>query len=93
MNDKQKLAVLTNLVDYAGLLVYKGYVNEIIHYAVDVALVYAATLDLDKELEERVLALDGANRMLLDESTDRQLTRDAAMRAIVSFADAIALRR
>lgn len=91
MNDKQKLAVLTNLVDYAGLLVYKGYVNEIIHSAVDVALAYAATLDLDKELEERVLALDGANRMLLDECTDRQLTRDAAMRAIVSFADAIAL--
>lgn len=93
MNDKQKLAVLTNLVDYAGLLVYKGYVNEIIHSAVDVALVYAATLDLDKELEERVLALDGANRMLLSSSIDRQLTRDAAMRAIVSFADTVALRR
>lgn len=93
MNDKQKLAVLTNLVDYAGLLIYKGYVNEIIHYAVDVALAYAATLDLDKELEERVLALDGANRMLLSSSIDRQLTRDAAMRAIVSFADTVALRR
>lgn len=93
MNDKQKLAVLTNLVDYAGLLIYKGYVNEIIHYAVDVALAYASTLSLDDELRDRVLALDGANRMLLDESTDRQLTRDAAMRAIVSFADAIALRR
>lgn len=93
MNDKQKLAVLTNLVDYAGLLIYKGYVNEIIHSAVDVALVYAATLDLDKELEERVLALDGANRMLLSSSIDRQLTRDAAMRAIVSFADTVALRR
>lgn len=92
MNDKQKLAVLTNLVDYAGLLIYKGYVNEIIHYAVDVALAYASTLSLDDELRDRVLALDGANRMLLDER-DRQLTRDAAMRAIVSFADTIALRR
>lgn len=92
MNDKQKLAVLTNLVDYAGLLIYKGYVNEIIHSAVDVALVYSRTLSLDDELRDRVLALDGANRMLL-ESTDRQLTRDAAMRAIVSFADTVALRR
>lgn len=86
MNDKQKLAVLTNLVDYAGLLIYKGYVNEIIHYAVDVALAYASTLSLDDELRDRVLALDGANRMLL-------VTRDAAMRAIVSFADTVATRR
>lgn len=93
MNDKQKLAVLTNLVDYAGLLIYKGYVNEIIHSAVDVALVYSRTLSLDDELRDRVLALDGANRMLLDESTDRQLTRDCVLRAIVSFADTVATRR
>lgn len=92
MNDKQKLAVLTNLVDYAGLLIYKGYVNEIIHYAVDVALAYASTLSLDDELRDRVLALDGANRMLLDER-DRQLTRDCVLRAIVSFADTVATRR
>lgn len=93
MNDKQKLAVLTNLVDYAGLLIYKGYVNEIIHSAVDVALVYSRTLSLDDELRDRVLALDGANRMLLDECTDRQLTRDCVLRAVTSFADTIALRR
>lgn len=93
MNDKQKLAVLTNLVDYAGLLVYRGHVNEIIHSAVDVALVYSRTLSLDDELRDRVLALDGANRMLLDECTDRRLTRDCVLRAIVSFADVIALRR